>query len=69
MLIGKPVPVASSVRLWGECAGWGQRLLGDYVTSIPIRTQKPTRTLIIHHQKRARSCCSVTICSLLNEDV
>ena len=41
----------------------------DYVTNIPMRTQKPSKTAIMHHQKRARSCCSVMIYSLWKMNV
>jgi len=39
------------------------------VTNIPMRTQKPSKTATMHHQKRARSCCSVMIFSLWNMNI
>ena len=39
------------------------------MTNIPMRTQKPSKTAIMHHQKRARSCCSFMIYSLWNKNV
>jgi transcriptional regulator with GAF, ATPase, and Fis domain len=57
---GRGSPLTSNGRANPNPIWWPGK---THVTSVPMRTQKPSRKTIMHHQNTALSFCSVMVCS------